>query len=392
MKDANIRFLGLCAMVTLVRINGCLTIFFVNEITNSGPDEILEHLVTVVDACKDSDVSVAKKALDLLFLMTEESNVREVVAELLVMLTTSHDSIKEEIVVKIAIIAESYTDDMAWYVDTLVQVVLSAGSFVSEDVWFRVVQVVTNHPEVQEYASAKLFAAVQGKFAHQTTVTLAGYILGEFGVSICQQPESSGYEQFSALHQHFMKVDTRVQAMLLTCYAKLMNLYPDTKPAIEEVFDKFSTSAILEIQQRACEYRRLAELGADVMETVLNQMPAFAEDKRNILLSRIEKSEKQTTDRAWQLPAEVSEEEESPVTSTANVLSPSSKNKVGDLLSLEEEIAEEDVPFSPGVSRTTTRLTAAEIADAKKRHVTFSRAGQGMPPLYIQIRVTAFLF
>ena len=321
-------------------------------------------------------MSVAKKALDLLFLMTQESNVKEVVAELLVMLTTSHDSVKEEIVVKIAIIAESYTDDMAWYVDTLVQVVLSAGNFVSDDVWFRVVQVVTDHPDVQEYASAKLFAAVQGKFAHQTTVTLAGYILGEFGVSICQQPESSGYEQFSALHQHFMKVDTHVQAMLLTCYAKLMNLYPDTKPAIEEVFDKYSTSAVLEIQQRACEYRRLAELGADVMETVLNQMPAYAEDKRSILLSRIEKGEKQTSDRSWQLPSE----EETAVTPSSTVLTPSSRSKVGDLLSLDDEdgVAEENLPFSPGVSRTTTRLTATEVTDAKKRYVAFSRAGQGI--------------
>ena len=320
---------------------------------------------------------MAKKALDLLFLMTQESNVKEVVAELLVMLTTSHDSVKEEIVVKIAIIAESYTDDMAWYVDTLVQVVLSAGNFVSDDVWFRVVQVVTNHPEVQEYASAKLFAAVQGKFAHQTTITLAGYILGEFGVSICQQPESSGYEQFSALHQHFLKVDSNVQAMLLTCYAKLMNLYPDTKPAIEEVFDKFSTSAIVEIQQRACEYRRLAELGADVMETVLNQMPAYADDKRSILLARIEKGEKQTSDRSWQLPVEQSFEEDSPAVTSSNMLTPSSRNKVEDLLSLDDDVPDESLPFSPGVSRNTTRLTAAETADAKKRYVAFSRAAQG---------------
>lgn len=97
---------------------------------------------------------------------------------------------------------------MAWYVDTLVTVVLSAGAFVSEDVWFRVVQVVTNHAEVQEYASAKLLGAVQSKWAHETTVVLAGYILGEFGVSVSEQPGSSGYDQvyFPPLFANYRRI------------------------------------------------------------------------------------------------------------------------------------------------------------------------------------------
>lgn len=67
-------------------------------------------------------------------------------------------------------------------------------------------QVVTNQPEVQQYASSKFLAAVQSKVAHPTTITVAGYILGEFGVTICEEPNASGYEQFSALHQHFHEV------------------------------------------------------------------------------------------------------------------------------------------------------------------------------------------
>jgi AP-2 complex subunit alpha len=295
LKDANIRFLGLCAMATLVRLN--------------GPGVVQEHLSTVIDACKDNDVSVGKKALDLLFVMTHESNVLEVVSELLVMLTTVDESLKEEIVVKTAIIAEKYGTSMSWYVDTLVQVVVSAGDFVSEDVWFRVVQVVTNNRDVQEYASAKVLAAVQSKKAQETTVTLAGYILGEFGVSISEQPASSGYDQFSALHQHFGKVNAKVQALLLTAYAKMMYLYLDCKPAIEEVFQKCSTSTLLEIQQRACEYLTLASLKPEVAEVVLDRMPAYAEDKESLLMSHLGRGTKQATDRAWQHSDKPNEEE-----------------------------------------------------------------------------------
>ena len=39
----------------------------------------------------------------------------------------------------------------------------------------------------------------------------------------------SGYDQFAALHQHFIHVSVKTQAILLTAYAKLVNLYPDTQ-------------------------------------------------------------------------------------------------------------------------------------------------------------------
>jgi hypothetical protein len=49
-----------------------------------------------------------------------------------------------------------------------------------------------------------------------------------------------------------------------------------------------------------------------------------------------------------------------------------------DLLSLDDDNAEEEVsPFSPGISRNTTKLTAAETVDARKKHVAFSRLASG---------------
>ena len=49
------------------------------------------------------------------------------------------------------------------------------------------------------------------------------------------RPLSSPYlgsylsDQFAALHQHFIHVGVKTQAILLTAYAKLVNLYPDTQ-------------------------------------------------------------------------------------------------------------------------------------------------------------------
>ena len=100
----------------------------------------------------------------------------------------------------------------------------------------------TDLPEVHEYAAQKMLESVQNKFCHEVAVALAGYLLGEVGVNICEKLGMGGYDQFVALHQHFSRCGIKTQAILLTAYAKLLNLYPDTKDVILDVFKKYSVS------------------------------------------------------------------------------------------------------------------------------------------------------
>lgn len=81
--------------------------------------------------------------------------------------------------------------------------------------------------DIHEYAAEKLLETVQSKYAHETIVALSAYLLGEIGVNICEKPNMSGYDQFIALNQHFPNVSLKVQAILLSTYMKLLNLYPD---------------------------------------------------------------------------------------------------------------------------------------------------------------------
>ena len=115
-------------------------------------------------------------------------------------------------------------------------------------------------------------------------------------MNICEKPGMSGYDQFAALHQHFIHVGIKTQAILLTAYAKLVNLYPDTQDMINDVFTKCSSSSHLELQQRACEYLSLPSVGQEIMENVLNSMPPFT-DKTNTLLT-LNDTEVDTTDRS----------------------------------------------------------------------------------------------
>ena len=55
-------------------------------------------------------------------------------------------------VLKTAILAEKYSPSNKFYVDVVLKLITLAGDFVTEDIWHRVVQIVTNNEDTQEYA------------------------------------------------------------------------------------------------------------------------------------------------------------------------------------------------------------------------------------------------
>ena len=209
----------------------------------------------------------------------------------------------------------------------------------SENVWHRVVQLVANHPEVQEYAAEKFMNTMQNRWVHDVAVALGAYILGEFGVNICEKPGMSGYDQFAALHQHFAACNIKTQAILLTTYAKILNLYPDTKDLIVDLFLKLSSSPFIELQQRACEYLKLPNVGSAVMESVLKEMPPYPEERVNKLaLTEMKSSSLNINVRAPK-----------PSSATTNFPTENIKKSV-DLLSLDDH----DVTIPPVATQQST--------------------------------------
>jgi hypothetical protein len=60
-------------------------------------------------------------------------------------------------VLKVAILAEKYATDYTWYVDVILNLIRIAGDYVSEEVWYRVIQIVINRDDVQGYAAKTVF-------------------------------------------------------------------------------------------------------------------------------------------------------------------------------------------------------------------------------------------
>tara|TARA_B110000208_G_scaffold138657_3_gene167375 strand:- start:40 stop:459 length:420 start_codon:yes stop_codon:yes gene_type:complete len=83
-------------------------------------------------------------------------NSSEIVRELLDYLLVADWGIKEEMVLKIAILAERYAPNYQWYVNTILQLITTAGDFVSDDVWHRAMQIISQHAPLQRYSAKRL--------------------------------------------------------------------------------------------------------------------------------------------------------------------------------------------------------------------------------------------
>ncbi|KAI9681823.1 MAG: hypothetical protein M1829_000568 [Trizodia sp. TS-e1964] len=286
-RETNVRYLGLEAMTHLAARSETL-------------DPIKKHQNIIIGSLRDRDISVRRKGLDLLYSMCDPSNSGPIVSELLKYLQIADFAIREEMVLKIAILTEKYATNVQWYVDISLRLIAMAGEHVSDEVWQRVIQIVTNNEELQVYAAQHILEYVKTDHCHETLVKIGGYILGEFGHYIADNKGSSPIEQFMALSSKIQGCSPSTRAILLSSFVKFVNLFPEIKPQLLQVFRSYSHTLDSELQQRACEFLALATLPTDeLLRTVCDEMPPFPE-RASALLSRLHQSNADEGDkRTW---------------------------------------------------------------------------------------------
>ena len=280
-EEPNIRYLGLDYMSRLAQLSGV-------------SDKIKKHQDTIMASLEDPDLAIRKRALHMLFSMCDEENAEEIVKKLLEHLKTPDFLIKEEMALKTAILAERFPPDNQWYIDVITDLMLNAGDFVSDDIWHRMVQIVSQQDDLQEYACHKMFELLQPTTVHEIMVRAGTYILGEYAELIVE-PEIEGNEPvepeaiLETLQRHYVKVSLNTQTLMMTAFAKLLVQFEELEDEIRELFEQNLSHIDSEMQQRAVEYNALAD--SEIMEDVLDQMPPFAEDRENVLEMKLKAPE-----------------------------------------------------------------------------------------------------
>lgn len=295
--EANTRYLGLEAMA---RLAGNV----INEdvILAASEHKLFDkYKVLIATQLHETDVSIRRQALNLLYVICDKGNWQSIVDELLQVLSDRDVQMEEELVLKIAILAEENAPDPTWYVDVVMKMFDYAPDSVGEEVWFRAVQVVVNSDDgsgrVGTHAADKAYESLGGyssktTYPHDSMMRLSTYLLGEFGYLLVQAKKVTSLRLVELLRKHFPRMSARCKGICLMAFGKILNSNPTNKLLRDEVvmhIESLKDSSDPDLQQRSCELMYLISSGNDaLLEKVLAVIPPLSAGiKQNPLIARL---------------------------------------------------------------------------------------------------------
>ena len=273
-KQSNVRYLSL---ETLTRLVG------------ASPDVIPsldEHRQTLFQALRDPDNSIRRRTLSLLYVLCTPESAEEIVQELLNYLKFADISMREPLCLKIAVLAESFMTDLAWYIDVILTLITLAGDECHDGVWHRVVQVVSMNPQYQRYATLTSYNSMTSVTSHNRLVKLAAQLVGDYAQLIPNPPE----EVIEELIKKFHHTDEETQTIIISALAKIGARYQPARQGIVDFLKGLCGHQNIDIQQRALEYITILTLKQNLIPVVFKQIPAFKPHESSLIRKVLEEN------------------------------------------------------------------------------------------------------
>lgn len=281
--ETNTRYLSLNSIILTLNENN------LNKNLN-----IERNLKTFFHLLRDNDVSISKKALDLIYKLTNSSNNEFIIDELLKILKKSDHVLKSEITIKISVLAERFAKDPLWFVNTMLELIEISGANLNESIWERIVQIVVNNENLQPFTCKQLMKKATNNHTVMTEpmVKITSYLLGEFGYLIIN--DYSINSQFEALSNLYLYVSNETRIMILATFMKLLKHDLNNKELKSKIikFLQIEINSIdSELQQRSFEYlnllQKLNEPNGEVLFSIVFSPAPVFNNKENPLLKRL---------------------------------------------------------------------------------------------------------
>lgn len=272
-RDNNIRYVALNMLMKAITVDS---------------QAVQRHRATILECVKDSDASIRKRALELVYLLVNESNVKALTIELIDYLEMSEHDFKGDLTAKICSIVEKFSPEKIWYIDQMIRVLSEAGNFVKDEVWHALVVVITNAPELHGYAVRSLYRTVQSSTDQETLVKVAVWCIGEYsdmlvhnvGMLDIEDPmtvtESDAVDVIeTAIKRH--NPDLTTLAMCLIALLKLSSRFLACSQRVKDIIAQYKGNLVLELQQRSIEFNSIIEKNQNIRSTLLERMPVLDE-------------------------------------------------------------------------------------------------------------------
>ncbi|XP_024542965.1 AP-1 complex subunit gamma-2 isoform X2 [Selaginella moellendorffii] len=270
-RDNNIRYVALNTLVKVVSVD---------------TQAVQRHRTTIVECVKDSDVSIRRRALDLVYALVNETNVKTLTKELLEYLKVSDPEFKADLTGKICSLVQKFSPSKVWYIDQMINVMVEAGKFVKDEVIRALLLVVSNAPDLHGYTVRALYRAFAHWDGQESFAQVVLWCIGEYGEMLVnnanelegEEPitvtESDAVDVLENVLKDF-RVSSSTRAFALTAMLKLSSRFPSCADRIKEVMMQYKGNLILELQQRAIEFTSILSKHQNIKGALLEKMPAL---------------------------------------------------------------------------------------------------------------------
>lgn len=168
--DNNMRYV---ALNTLARIVG------------TDVQAVARHRNTIVECVRDADISIRRRALDLVYGLVNQTNITALARELLDYLAASDKEFKPDLTLRLCQLVQRYAPSKRWQIDTMGQIFSQAGAFVKEEIYRSFIVIVTNTPELYGYTTRMMYRKLQPLAGSpklpESLAIVAVWCIGEFG-------------------------------------------------------------------------------------------------------------------------------------------------------------------------------------------------------------------
>ncbi|KAK0572991.1 hypothetical protein LWI29_001487 [Acer saccharum] len=272
-RDNNIRYVALNMLMKAIAVDA---------------QAVQRHRATILECVKDSDASIRKRALELVYLLVNENNVKPLTKELTEYLEVSDQEFKGDLTAKICSIVEKFSPEKIWYIDQMLKVLSEAGNFVKDEVWHALVVVISNASDLHGYTVRAFYRALQASAEQESLVRVAVWCIGEYGDMLVnnvgmlniEEPitvtESDAADVIEvAIKSHNLDLTTKAMAMI--ALLKLSSRFPSCSERIKDIIVQHKGSLVLELQQRSIEFNSIIAKHQNIRSALVERMPVLDE-------------------------------------------------------------------------------------------------------------------
>ncbi|XP_075483522.1 AP-4 complex subunit epsilon-like [Primulina tabacum] len=265
----NLRYLGVGALSRLIKIS---------------PEIAEQHQLAVIYCLEDPDDTLKRKTFELLYKMTNSSNVEVIVDRMIdYMISINDGHYKTEIASRCIEVAEQYAPSNQWFIQTMNKVFEHAGDLVNSKVAHSLMRLIAEgFGEDDAAADSQLRSSAVESYLHimgdpklpSAFIQVICWVLGEYGTA--DGKHSATYitgKLCDVAEAH--AIDDIVKAYAVTALMKIysfeiaagrkVDILPECQSLIEEMLASNST----DLQQRAYELQDITGLDAHAVKNIM---------------------------------------------------------------------------------------------------------------------------